>query len=58
MRLRYRYIDLRKKGMLAKMTMRRDVTRNLRNFLDDQDFFEMETPILTYMCGRCNKPGK
>ena len=47
MRLRYRYIDLRKKGMLAKMTMRRDVTRNLRNFLDDQDFFEMETPILT-----------
>ncbi len=47
MRLRYRYIDLRKKEMLAKMTMRRDVTRNLRNFLDDQDFFEMETPILT-----------
>ncbi|MDC9729182.1 MAG: aspartate--tRNA ligase [Methyloprofundus sp.] len=47
MRLRYRYIDLRKKDMLAKMTMRRDVTRNLRNFLDDQDFFEMETPILT-----------
>jgi len=47
MRLRYRYIDLRKKEMLAKMTMRRDVTRNLRNFLDDEDFFEMETPILT-----------
>ncbi len=47
MRLRYRYIDLRKKDMLAKMTVRRDVARNLRNFLDDQDFFEMETPILT-----------
>jgi aspartyl-tRNA synthetase len=47
MRLRYRYLDLRKKEMLAKMTMRRDVTRNLRNFLDEQDFFEMETPILT-----------
>ncbi|WP_428356474.1 aspartate--tRNA ligase [Methyloprofundus sp.] len=47
MRLRYRYIDLRKTSMLEKMKVRRDVTRNLRNFLDEQDFFEMETPILT-----------
>ncbi|RLA24986.1 MAG: aspartate--tRNA ligase [Gammaproteobacteria bacterium] len=47
MRLRYRYIDLRKTSMLEKMKVRRDVTRHLRNFLDDQDFFEMETPILT-----------
>jgi len=47
MRLRYRYIDLRKTEMLHKMTVRRDVTRNLRNFLDAEDFFEMETPILT-----------
>ncbi len=47
MRLRYRYIDLRKTSMLEKMKVRRDVTRNLRNFLDDQEFFEMETPILT-----------
>ena len=47
MRLRYRYIDLRKTSMLEKMKVRRDVTRNLRNFLDAQDFFEMETPILT-----------
>ena len=47
MRLRYRYIDLRKTAMLEKMKVRRDVTRHLRNFLDDQDFFEMETPILT-----------
>jgi len=47
MRLRYRYIDLRKTEMLRKMTVRRDVTRNLRNFLDAADFFEMETPILT-----------
>ena len=47
MRLRYRYIDLRKTAMLKKMTVRRDVTRHLRHFLDDQDFFEMETPILT-----------
>ncbi len=47
MRLRYRYIDLRKTAMLEKMKVRRDVTRHLRHFLDDQDFFEMETPILT-----------
>ncbi len=47
MRLRYRYIDLRKTSMLEKMTVRRDVTRHLRNFLDNEDFFEMETPILT-----------
>ncbi len=47
MRLRYRYIDLRKTSMLEKMKIRRDVTRNLRNFLDAQEFFEMETPILT-----------
>ncbi|BCG64358.1 MAG: aspartyl-tRNA synthetase [Methyloprofundus sp.] len=47
MRLRYRYIDLRKTAMLEKMKVRRDVTRHLRNFLDSEDFFEMETPILT-----------
>ena len=47
MRLRYRYIDLRKTSMLEKMKVRRDVTRHLRNFLDAEDFFEMETPILT-----------
>ncbi len=47
MRLRYRYIDLRRTEMQKNMRVRRDVTRNLRNFLDDEDFFEIETPILT-----------
>jgi len=47
MRLRYRYIDLRRTEMQQKMRVRRDVTRNLRNFLDDEEFFEIETPILT-----------
>ena len=47
MRLRYRYIDLRRTEMQKKMRVRRDVTRNLRNFLDDKEFFEIETPILT-----------
>jgi len=47
MRLRYRYIDLRRTTMQEKMKVRRDVTRALRNFLDDHEFFEIETPYLT-----------
>ncbi|MFA5983442.1 MAG: aspartate--tRNA ligase [Methylococcaceae bacterium] len=46
-RLRYRYIDLRRTAMQEKMKVRRDVTRMLRNFLDDHEFFEIETPYLT-----------
>ncbi|MCF6203390.1 MAG: aspartate--tRNA ligase [Methylococcaceae bacterium] len=47
MRLRYRYIDLRSTEMQQKMKVRRDVTRNLRNFFDDREYYEIETPILT-----------
>ncbi|MFI3181085.1 MAG: aspartate--tRNA ligase, partial [Methylococcales bacterium] len=47
LRLRYRYLDLRKVAMQEKMKVRRDVTRVLRNYLDDNDFFEIETPYLT-----------
>ena len=47
LRLRYRYIDLRRTEMQEKMKVRRDVTRVLRNFLDDNEFFEIETPYLT-----------
>jgi aspartyl-tRNA synthetase len=47
LRLRYRYIDLRRTEMQEKMKVRRDVTRILRNFLDDNEFFEIETPYLT-----------
>jgi len=47
LRLRYRYIDLRRVAMQEKMKVRRDVTRLLRNFLDDHEFFEIETPYLT-----------
>lgn len=47
LRLKYRYIDLRRTAMQEKMKVRRDVTRVLRNFLDDNEFFEIETPYLT-----------
>lgn len=46
-RLRFRYIDLRRTAMLEKMKVRRDVTRNLRQYLDEHEFFEIETPYLT-----------
>ncbi|MGZ8916117.1 MAG: aspartate--tRNA ligase, partial [Methylobacter sp.] len=46
LRLRYRYIDLRRTEMQEKMKVRRDVTRVLRNFLDATAFFEMEPPSL------------
>lgn len=47
LRLRFRYIDLRRTAMQEKMKVRRDVTRNLRQYLDDNEFFEIETPYLT-----------
>ncbi|WP_305907272.1 aspartate--tRNA ligase [Methylomarinum sp. Ch1-1] len=46
-RLRYRYIDLRRADMQKKMRVRRDVTRHLRHFLDEHEFYEIETPYLT-----------
>ena len=46
-RLRFRYIDLRRTTMQHKMKVRRDVTRHLRQYLDDHEFFEIETPYLT-----------
>jgi len=46
-RLKFRYIDLRRTSMQQKMKVRRDVTRHLRQYLDDHEFFEIETPYLT-----------
>ncbi len=46
-RLRYRYIDLRRPLMQQRMKMRRDITRQLRSFLDNEGFYEIETPFLT-----------
>jgi aspartyl-tRNA synthetase len=46
-RLRYRYIDLRRPEMLARVRLRSTVTRELRYFLDNNGFLDIETPILT-----------
>ncbi|MCW8910384.1 MAG: aspartate--tRNA ligase [Gammaproteobacteria bacterium] len=46
-RLKYRYIDLRRDEMQQRMRMRSQVTRFLRNYLDDNGFWDIETPMLT-----------
>ncbi len=46
-RLRYRYIDLRRPEMLDRIRLRARVTRELRRYLDDNGFLDIETPILT-----------
>jgi aspartyl-tRNA synthetase len=46
-RLRYRYIDLRRPPMQEKIRLRARVTRVLRNFMDENGFLDIETPMLT-----------
>ncbi len=46
-RLKYRYIDLRREPMQQRLKMRSDIVRTLRNFLDDNGFMDIETPMLT-----------
>jgi len=46
-RLRYRYIDLRRDEMQQRMRLRYRVTRYLRDFLDSNGFWDIETPMLT-----------
>ncbi len=46
LRLKYRYLDLRHERMQANMMLRHKLTKEIRDFMDGQDFMEIETPIL------------
>lgn len=46
-RLRYRYLDLRRPEMLNNFKLRAAVTHSIRNYLDELEFLDVETPMLT-----------
>lgn len=45
-RMQYRYLDLRRPIMQKRLMMRHVITRSMRDYLDHQDFIEIETPML------------
>jgi aspartyl-tRNA synthetase len=47
LRLQYRYIDLRRDEMQQRMRLRTRVTRYIRDYLDANNFWDIETPMLT-----------
>lgn len=46
-RSKYRYLDLRRQELAQTFKMRHQITRSIRQYLDDEGFFDIETPVLT-----------
>ena len=46
-RLKYRYLDLRRENMSNNIKVRHEITKSLREYLNEASYFEIETPILT-----------
>ncbi|HDI6752578.1 TPA: aspartate--tRNA ligase [Staphylococcus aureus] len=46
-RLKYRYLDLRRQELAQTFKMRHQITRSIRQYLDDEGLFDIETPVLT-----------
>lgn len=46
-RLRYRFLDLRRKKVQEKILLRHKITRVIREFMEGEEFLDLETPILT-----------
>ena len=66
-RLKYRYLDLRRKEMQMKLRTRHAIVRFIRHFFDKENFTDIETPVLTkttpegardYLVPSRNSPGK
>jgi aspartyl-tRNA synthetase len=47
LRLKHKYLDLRRPEMQRNLIMRHRITKTIRDYLDQNDFLEIETPILT-----------